>query len=78
MDVPTVTGVNGRVYPARRLTRAERARVIVLAHELVHAGHLSVRAAQAVMAAEGIRRSRGAITNDLARYTCPVCADWPA
>ncbi len=73
-----MTGRDGKTYPRRRLTRAERARLIIDAHRLVHGDRLSVRAAQEVLAASGVRRSRGAIAADLARFTCDICRDWPA
>jgi hypothetical protein len=69
-------GLDGKLYRSAPLTRQERGAAIRLSHRLVCAGHLSVRAAQRVMAEEhGIRRSRGAIASDIANYECPVCAD---
>ena len=75
--MPVVTGRDGKTYPAWRLSRADRVRAIRLAHSLCHGDRLSVRAAQEQTARSGVRRSRGAIANDLARFTCEVCKDWP-
>ena len=69
-------GRDGKLYPAAPLTRTERGRARWLAHQLVHADGLSIRAAQAAMVqTHGLRRSRGAIAADLAGYECPRCAD---
>ena len=71
----TRQGRDGKSYPARPLSRQERGAVIRRAHHLVCEQGLSIRAAQAQMAEDGTRRSRGAITADLANYECPACAD---
>jgi hypothetical protein len=76
--VDTVRGKDGRTYPARTATRAERARAIVLAHNLCHRDRMSIRLAQQVMLSSyGCRRSVGAIARDLQMYTCPKCEDRP-
>jgi hypothetical protein len=67
---------DGKLYPPRPLTHAERNRARWLEHNLVHRDGLSIREAQRVMAAEhGVRRSLGIIHRDLASYECPACAD---
>jgi hypothetical protein len=67
---------NGKAYPASRPTRQERGRAIRVAHQLVHDRHLSIRAAQKVMAETyGIRRSVGIIARDLADFECPACRE---
>jgi len=75
----TMTGVrrgrDGKSYPASPLSRQERGRAIRMAHELVCVRGLSIRAAQAQMAAAGVRRSRGIIGHDLDAYECPACAE---
>jgi len=69
-------GRDGKDYPARPLTRQERARAIRLAHQLVHDHHLSVRVAQQVMADRyGIRRAVGSIAHDLEAFECQACAE---
>jgi len=71
-----VRGIDGRLYPAKPLTREQRSRARVLAHNLVHRDHLSIRAARHVMAESyGVRRSVGAIAADLRDYECPACTD---
>ena len=76
-DAPTLkTGRDGRRYRASAPSPAERARARRLAHKLVCELGLSIRAAQALMAAEhGVRRSRGAVWEDVAYYECPACAN---
>jgi hypothetical protein len=68
---------DGKLYPPRPLTRAERNRARWLAHNLVHRDGLSIRAAQRAMAAQGVRRSVGIIARDLADYECPACRGGP-
>jgi hypothetical protein len=69
-----VRGRDGRLYPARPLTREERNQARWLAHHLVHGEHLSIRVAQQVMADRyGIRRAVGTIHDDLVGYGCPHC-----
>ena len=69
-------GADGRLYPARPLTREQRNRARWLAHNLVHRDGLSVRQAQRDMAESyGIRRSVGTIARDLELFTCPRCED---
>jgi hypothetical protein len=66
---------DGRLYPAGgSLEPAERNRARWLAHRLVHAEGRTIRAAQAALLEQGIRRSVGSIAKDLARYACPACA----
>ncbi len=61
------------------LPKAERNRLRWLAHNLVHRGGLSSRAAQKVMRETyGARRSLGQICNDLRDYECDHCRDRPA
>jgi hypothetical protein len=77
--VEVTRGVNGKLWPARRLTHEQLNQRRWLAHNLVHRDHLSIRAAQRLMRdSHGIRRSIGAIHNDLARFECPACAGRPA
>lgn len=64
---------DGKLYPPRPLTHAERNRARWLAHNLVHRDGMSVRAAQRAMAAQGVRRSVGIIARDLAAFECPDC-----
>ena len=72
-------GADGRLYPARPLTREQRNRARWLAHNLVHRDGLSVRAAQKVMAERyGVRRAVGTIARDLQNFECPRCAPPPA
>jgi hypothetical protein len=65
---------DGRRYPPRPLTRAERNKIRWLEHDLCHRDGLSIRAAQQAMAERGIRRSVGAIHRDLVAYECGICA----
>ena len=64
---------DGRTYPATPLPRTERARMITRLHELCHGQGLSQRQAQAVLLAEGWRRSTGSICYDLSRPMCERC-----
>lgn len=75
MNAGVRTGLDGKAYPSRRLSRQERGRAIRLEHQLVCQRGLSIRAAQAQMAAAGLRRSRGIIAHDLEAYECDACAD---
>jgi hypothetical protein len=76
-DTPTLrTGRDGRHYRATRPAPEERVRARRLAHQLVCERGLSIRAAQALMDEEhGVRRSRGAIWEDVAFYECPSCSN---
>jgi hypothetical protein len=78
-DVTTTTtrrGRDGKLYPAAKLSRQERGAAIRLAHALVHGQHLSIRAAQKVMAESfGMKRSTGTIRADLDGYVCSLCDD---
>ena len=71
----TRRGRDGKRYRAAPMSRQERGAVIRRAHHLVCEQGLSIRAAQAQMAEDGTRRSRGGIAADLANYECPACAD---
>ncbi len=72
--VQVQTGRDGKLYPARPLTRQERNRARWLAHNLVHRDGLSVRQAQRAMAERyGVRRAVGTIARDLANFECPRC-----
>jgi hypothetical protein len=70
-------GRDSKLYPAVRLTAAERNRARWLAHRLVHTDGLSVRQAQAAMLDRGLRRSVGILCRDLQRFECPDCAGPP-
>jgi hypothetical protein len=66
---------DGKAYPVRFLSPAERARARVLAHRLHCREGLTVRATQRALAAEhGLRRSLGSIMKDLQGWECPQCA----
>jgi hypothetical protein len=70
-----VKGRDGKSYPAAALSRQERNQARWLAHNLHCRDGLSVRAVQDVMLRSyGLRRSRGAISADLAGFECPRCA----
>ena len=77
MKVNTRPGKDGKAYPATR-DRAELARIIGIEHAL-HCGEgLSRHKLQKRLAMRhGIRRSIGAISQDLARYECDKCAAKP-
>jgi hypothetical protein len=71
----TRRGLDGKSYSAAPLTSDQRDRAINATHFLICGQGLSIRAAQALMAERyGIRRSRGAIAADLARFECDACA----
>lgn len=73
-----VRGQDGKLYPARPLSREERIRARRLAHDLHCRDRLSVRAVRLALAERhGIWRSRGAIAADLSNFECSRCADWP-
>lgn len=68
------TGRDGKRYRATRPAPEERIRARRLAHRLCCELGLSIRAAQARMAEEyDVRRSRGALWEDLTYYECPSC-----
>ena len=72
----TRRGLDGKSYPAVRLSRQERGQAIRAAHELVHRDGLSIKAAQRAMAERyGLRRSVGIIARDLMDFECPDCTD---
>jgi hypothetical protein len=69
-----VRGRDGRLYPARVASDAERLRVAGLVHTLRCMNRLSVRAVQEHLeAGHGVRRSVGAIAADLKRWRCEYC-----
>jgi hypothetical protein len=75
--VSTRPGRDGKLYPVSR-DRAELARIIGLEHAL-HCGEgLSRHKLQKrLLFRHGIRRSIGAISQDLARFECDKCAPAP-
>lgn len=76
--VELVRGKDRKLYPAG-LPRplAERKRLRALAHDMRCRQHLSFRAVQAAMLAQGIRRSRGQIFKDVKGWRCPYCLPKP-
>jgi hypothetical protein len=66
-------GRDGKDYPAVPLTHAERNRARWAAHHAVCRDGMTIRQAQAAMAAQGIRRSIGIIMHDLQNFECPHC-----
>ncbi len=74
--VETVRGKDSKRYPASLpRPREELNRLRWLAHHLVCRDGNSIRQAQAIMLASyGVRRSLGALHNDLHRFECPQCA----
>jgi hypothetical protein len=69
---------DGKTYPAGGvLPPRERNAARWLIHNLHCRDGLSVRAAQRVMAEQGVRRSLGILHRDLANYECPSCRDQP-
>jgi len=65
---------DGRRYPpGGTLPERERWRAINLAHRLHCRDKLSFRATQAALAQQGIRRSLGQLSKDLANYACDIC-----
>ena len=74
----TRRGRDGKLYPTAR-DRAELARIIGLEHTLHCRKGLSRHVIQRrLLALHGIRRSIGAISQDLSRYECDRCAVRPA
>jgi len=68
-------GRDGRLYPARPLTREQRNKARWMAHHFCHRDGMSIRQAQRVMAGRGLRRSVGQICADLNNFECPQCPD---
>ena len=68
-----VRGRDGRLYPARAATDAERARVVYLTHRLRCEGLLSVREVARRLEEHGVRRSVGAVARDLRLFMCSRC-----
>jgi hypothetical protein len=78
--VEVTRGRDGKRYPAGgQLQREQLNRLRWLAHNLIHRDGMSIRQAQATMLESyGVRRSVGAICQDLHRFECPLCAGQPA
>jgi hypothetical protein len=75
-----VRGTDSKLYPARQLPEAELARIRGLEHALHCRDGLSVRSVQRVLAESyAVRRSTGAISQDLTRFSCqlPRCPSIP-
>jgi hypothetical protein len=75
--IELVRGRDGKRYPAG-LPRppGEIVRIRWLEHRLAHRDGRSVSQVQTILLSQyGIRRSRGAIHNDLAGFSCPDCSD---
>ncbi len=70
-----VRGHDGKTYPFRRPTDAERDRIVHETHRSRCEMRLSYRDTVSRLASLGIRRSRGAIERDLKRYWCDLCRD---
>ena len=71
-----VRGRDGRLYPARAATDAERDRLVYLIHRLRCGGRLSIREVRRRLEEDhGIRRSVGAVMRDVQVYRCPVCQE---
>jgi hypothetical protein len=67
-------GGDGRAYPARALSEAERLRIARRVHQLRCAGGLTVQGVGAALAAEGTTRSAGSVHAALHRWRCPDCS----
>lgn len=67
---------DGKLYPPRQRSAAEVARLRDTEHHLHCRLGLSIRAVQAALLTEDIRRSIGMIHLDLTRFECPRC--WTA
>lgn len=64
--------------PDQAFPGLDRQRSAALAHNLVHKGGLTVRAARRVMIEQyDLRRSVGGIASDLREYTCSRCRGVP-
>ena len=75
MTVPrTGRGGDGKCYPSRALTAAERLHIARRVHQLRCAGGLTVQGVRAALAADGIRRSAGSVHAALHRWRCPDCS----
>lgn len=73
----TRPGKDGKLYPVTR-DRAELARIIGLVHTLHCQEGLSRHKLQKrLLFRHGIRRSIGAISQDLSRFECDQCAPAP-
>ena len=71
-------GHDGKLYPATR-KRDDLTRIIGLEHRLACREGLSRRQVQTrLFYRHGVRRSVGAISQDLARFECDDCAASPA
>jgi hypothetical protein len=74
MTVPrTGRSGDGKCYPARALTAAERLHIARRVHQLRCADGLSIEGVRAALAAEGITRSAGSVHAALHRWRCPDC-----
>jgi hypothetical protein len=72
--IELVKGRDHKLYPARPLTDAQRARAAGLAHALICRDGLSVRQAQQIMRESyALRRAVGTIARDLRVFRCPRC-----
>ena len=73
--VELIRGKDGKRYPVARREPADRKRLATLTHHMRCDRRLSWALVQETLAAEfGVRRSVGAIANDLRGFRCPLCA----
>ena len=70
-------GGDGRAYPARPLSEAERLRIAQLVHQFRCRDGLSVQGVRAALVQQGITRSAGSIHAALHRWRCPDCCSSP-
>jgi hypothetical protein len=77
--IELVSRRDGKRYPLKPPDHQQLNRIRWLEHNLVCRDGLTLRAAQKVMLEQYmVRRSLGAIHNDIQRFECPACEDQPA
>jgi hypothetical protein len=75
MTVPrTGRGGDGKCYPSRALTAAERLHIARRVHQLRCTDGCSIEGVRVALAAEGTTRSAGSIHAALHRWRCPDCS----
>jgi hypothetical protein len=74
---PRSRGRDGKSYPRRQPSQAERLHVAGRVHQLHCVDGWSLEGVRFVLAEEGIVRSNGAISADLRRWHCAHCDPAP-
>lgn len=72
--VTDIIGLDGKTYPARRVSDDEQQALVSAVHGMRHERGLSVRAIQTELADHGVRRSVGWVSTALSTWRCDGCS----